>query len=298
MTDPNTTDASSTGSTTPTDLVGAHVSSAGGTHAAPPRAHVIGGTAMQLFTKQANQWREREVEEAEAAAFREALAGTTVAATAAHDSYLINLASPNPELRAKSLASFTAELRRCSALGLHYLVSHPGNYMDERESGIARNADAITEALGAAPGSTILLLETTAGSGTALGRTFEELAAIIDRIPADLGVRVGICFDTCHTYSAGYDLVNDYAGVMRNLDDVLGLDRLRMMHLNDSKHPMGSHKDRHELIAEGTLGEAPFRSIMTDDRLQRVAKVIETPKGDDAETMDRKMLERLRSYAV
>lgn len=279
-------------------LVGAHVSSAGGTHQAPPRAHAIGAAALQLFTKQANQWREREVDDAEVAAFREALGGTTVSATAAHDSYLINLASPNPELRAKSLASFTAELRRCSALRLDYLVSHPGNFMDDHDSGLARNADAITEALAAAPGTTMLLLETTAGAGTVLGRTFEELRDIIERIPTDLRVRVGICFDTCHTYSAGYDLVNDYAGVMRHLDDVLGLARLRMMHLNDSKHPLGSRKDRHELIAEGTLGEAPFRSIMTDERLHDVAKVIETPKLDDAEATDRRMLERLRSYAL
>jgi len=279
-------------------LVGAHVSSAGGTHQAPPRAHAIGGTALQLFTKQANQWREREVDDTEVAAFREALGATTVSATAAHDSYLINLASPNPELRAKSLASFTAELRRCSALGLDYLVSHPGNFMDDHDSGLARNADAITEALAAAPGTTLLLLETTAGAGTVLGRTFEELRDIIERIPADLRVRVGICFDTCHTYSAGYDLVNDYAGVMRHLDDVLGLERLRMMHLNDSKHPLGSRKDRHELIGEGTLGEGPFRNIMTDERLQNVAKVIETPKLDDAETTDRRMLELLRSFAA
>lgn len=279
-------------------LVGAHVSSAGGTHQAPPRAHAIGGTALQLFTKQANQWREREVDETEITAFRDALGATTVTATAAHDSYLINLASPNPELRAKSLASFTAELRRCSALGLDYLVSHPGNFMDDHDSGLARNADAITEALTAAPGTTLLLLETTAGAGTVLGRTFEELRDIIERIPADLRVRVGICFDTCHTYSAGYDLVNDYAGVMRHLDDVLGLERLRMMHLNDSKHPLGSRKDRHELIGEGTLGEGPFRSIMNDERLQYVAKVIETPKLDDAETTDRRMLELLRSFAA
>lgn len=278
-------------------LVGAHVSSAGGTHQAPPRAHAIGGTALQLFTKQANQWREREVDDTEVAAFRDALGATTVTATAAHDSYLINLASPNPELRAKSLASFTAELRRCSALGLDYLVSHPGNFMDDHDSGLARNADAISEALAAAPGTTLLLLETTAGAGTVLGRTFEELRDIIERIPADLRVRVGICFDTCHTYSAGYDLVNDYAGVMRHLDDALGLERLRMMHLNDSKHPLGSRKDRHELIGEGALGEGPFRSIMTDERLQSVAKVIETPKLDDAEATDRRMLERLRSYA-
>src|SRR5215216_6413706 len=125
----------------------------------------------------------------------------------AHDSYLINLASPDPTLRARSIASFVSELRRCEALGLDYLVSHPGNFMDDRDAGIGRNADAISEALAQAPGSTILCLETTAGSGTSLGATFEELATLIGRIDASLRGRVGVCVDTCHVYSAGYDLV-------------------------------------------------------------------------------------------
>ncbi len=223
---------------------------------------------------------------------------TEVTVVAAHDSYLINLASPEEDLRAKSIASFTTELRRSNALGLHYVVSHPGNYMDEREAGIARNADAISESLAAAPGEVMLLLETTAGSGTALGATFEELAQIIERVAAEHRTRLGICLDTCHVYAAGYDVVTDYDGVMARLDDTIGLERLRMMHLNDSKHGLGTRKDRHELIGEGALGEVPFRRIMTDERLAAVAKVIETPKGDDAESMDRKMLNRLRSYAA
>ena len=283
---------------TPGDLLGAHVSAAGGVPEAPPRAAAIRATALQLFTKMANRWAERECADEECTSFRERLVATEVTATMAHDSYLINLASPDPTLRARSIASFTSELRRCAALDLDYLVSHPGNFMDERESGIARNADAISEALAAAPGRTILCLETTAGSGTALGASFEELAAIIERIDPALRARVGVCLDTCHVYSAGYDLVQDYEGVLHRFDDTLGLARLRVMHLNDSKTPFASRRDRHELIAEGSLGEMPFRRIMTDERLRAVPKVIETPKLDDATATDTRMLERLRSYAV
>ncbi|HEX6600151.1 MAG TPA: deoxyribonuclease IV [Gemmatimonadaceae bacterium] len=282
----------------PSDLLGAHVSAAGGVPEAPPRAAAIRATALQLFTKMANRWAERECADEECTSFRERLGVTEVAATMAHDSYLINLASPDAALRARSIASFVSELRRCAALQLDYLVSHPGNYMDERESGIARNADAISEALAAAPGRTILCLETTAGSGTALGASFEELAAIIERIDPALRERVGVCLDTCHVYSAGYDLVQDYEGVLQRFEDTLGLARLRVMHLNDSKTPFASRRDRHELIAEGSLGEMPFRRIMTDERLRTVPKVIETPKLDDATATDTRMLERLRSYTT
>jgi deoxyribonuclease-4 len=278
-------------------LLGAHVSAAGGVPEAPPRAQAIGATAMQLFTKMANRWAERDCLDDECLSFRARLAESGVGPTMAHDSYLINLASPDPVLRARSIASFTAELRRCHALGLHYLVSHPGNYMDDRDAGIARNADAISEALAAAPGGTVLCLETTAGSGTSLGATFEELGAIIARVDAAQRPRVGICLDTCHVYSAGYDLVNDYDGVFARLADAMGPERLRVMHLNDSKTPFASRRDRHELIAEGSLGEAPFRRIMTDERLTLVPKVIETPKLDDATATDTRMLDRLRGYA-
>jgi deoxyribonuclease-4 len=279
-------------------LLGAHVSAAGGVPEAPGRAAELHATALQLFTKMANRWAERECVDEECTAFRERLAATAVVATIAHDSYLINLASPDPVLRARSIESFASELRRCEALGLDYLVSHPGNYMDEREAGIARNADAISEALAAVPGRTVLCLETTAGSGTSLGATFEELAAIVSLVDPAHQSRLGICLDSCHVYSAGYDLVQDYDGVFQRLDDAMGLARLRVMHLNDSKTPFASRKDRHELIAEGSLGELPFRRIMTDPRLARVPKVIETPKLDDAKATDTRMLERLRGYAA
>ncbi|HEY9449435.1 MAG TPA: deoxyribonuclease IV [Gemmatimonadaceae bacterium] len=279
-----------------TDLLGAHVSTAGGIRSAPPRAGAIAATAMQIFTKQPNRWAEPKLADDECGAFATALAATSATATVAHDSYLINLASPDPTLRRRSMASFEAELARCEALGLTYLVSHPGNYMDERESGIARNADAIAECLERVPGHTILCLEATAGAGTVLGSSFEELAAIIARIPEEQRSRIGVCVDTCHIYSAGYDLVNDYEGVWRRFDDALGLELLRVIHLNDSKTPFASRRDRHELIAEGSLGDAPFRRIMTDERFHTVPKIIETPKGDDATVTDSRMLALLRSY--
>jgi deoxyribonuclease-4 len=278
-------------------LLGAHVSAAGGTPQAPPRAQAIGATALQLFTKQANRWAERECEGEECTAYATALASTAVQATVSHDSYLINLASPDPALRARSIDSLAAELRRCASLGVQYLVSHPGNYMDERAAGLARNADGIAEALERVPAGAVLCLETTAGAGTVLGATFEELADLIDRLPAPFQARVGVCLDTCHVYSAGYDLAGDYDGVWARFADTVGMERLKVLHLNDSKTPFASRKDRHELIGEGSLGEAPFRRLMTDPRLAHVPKIIETPKGDDATVTDARMLERLRGYA-
>ncbi|HKW11252.1 MAG TPA: deoxyribonuclease IV [Gemmatimonadaceae bacterium] len=279
-------------------LLGAHISTAGGTREAPPRAKAIGATVMQIFTKMASRWAERVCADDECVAFRDALAATDVRATVGHDSYLINLASPDPALRRRSIESFVAELQRCEALGLQYLVSHPGNYIDDRTSGIQRNGDAITESLERVPGRTVLCMEITAGSGTAIGSSFEELAALIDGVPASLRERMGVCVDTCHAYSAGYDLVGDFDGVWRHFADVLGMCRLRVMHLNDSKTKFASRRDRHELIGEGSLGTAPFRRIMTDERFVDVPKLIETPKLDDATKTDSRMLKRLRGYAA
>lgn len=278
-----------------TPLLGAHVSIAGGTHNAPPRAKKIGATAMQIFTKMANRWAERACEDEECTSFRTALAETEVTRISAHDSYLINLASPDTTLRARSLDSFLSELRRCEALGLDYLVSHPGNFMDDRASGIARNAESIGMALETVPGKTMILMEMTAGSGTAIGSTFEEMAQLIKLVPGKVRRRMGVCIDTAHIFAAGYDITTDYDGVMQRFDDVIGLRRLKMMHLNDSKAPLGSHRDRHELIGEGAIGEHAFRRIMNDPRLERVAKVIETPKLEPDVT-DQRMLDRLRSY--
>ena len=278
-------------------LLGAHVSTSGGVASALPRAHAIRATAIQIFTKQANQWREPAIEAGERGRFRAGMADSAIRATNAHDSYLINLASPDPSLRAHSLLSFICELKRCEALGLHALVSHPGNFIDDRASGIARNAEAIGIALEVVPGNTRLLLEMTAGSGTALGSRIEEMAELLERMPAPFRSRVGVCADTAHLHAAGYDLTSDYDGVWRRFDDVIGLAQLGMLHLNDSKAALGSRLDRHELIGEGAIGAGAFRRIMTDDRFVSVPKVIETPKLDDAMKTDRRMLRRLRRYA-
>lgn len=279
-----------------TDLLGAHVSVAGGTHLAPGRADAIGATVLQIFTKMAQRWAERACADEECQAFRHALGRSGVRVTMAHDSYLINLASPSEALRRQSIESFVAELQRCEALGLDILVSHPGNHLGDLQSGIARNADAIVEALERVPGRCVLAMESTAGSGTSIGGRFEELAALIERVPEPQRSRVGVCVDTCHVYAAGYDIVKDFDGVWKHFDDVLGRGRLRAMHLNDSQAPLGSRVDRHALIAEGALGPTPFRRIMQDGRFAPVPKAIETPKLIETVT-DQKMLRRLRSYA-
>jgi len=251
---------------------------------------------MQMFTKMASRWAERVCEEEECSAFVTELGGTGVRETCAHDSYLINLASPDPVLRQRSIESFICELQRCAALKLKYLVSHPGNFMDDRPSGLDRNAEAIGMALERAPGNTILLMEMTAGSGTVLGSSFEEMAKLIELIPLPYRERVGVCVDTAHIFAAGYDIANDYDGVWSRFDDVIGRSRLGLMHLNDSKVPLGSRRDRHELIGEGAIGEGAFRRIMNDPQLATVGRIIETPKLDDAEATDRRMLARLRGY--
>ena len=282
---------------TAADLLGAHVSTQGGVHKALARGKAIGATAIQVFTKTPNQWREPALTEETRTAFRSERDRSAIAQIVAHDSYLINLATPDPVLAARSIESFTRELRRCDLLGIPAVVSHPGNFIDDREAGLLRNAAALTRCLQAVPGDVMVLLETTAGSGTSLGATFEELAALREAVAESERHRVAFCADTCHLYSAGYDLVNDYDGVWRRWKRTIGLGLLRCLHLNDSRTPFGSRRDRHALIGEGSLGPEPFRRIMRDPRFRPVMKVIETPKGDDEITFDRRMLRRLRAYA-
>jgi len=280
------------------DELGAHVSAEGGVQNAPARARDIQAASLQLFTKQPSRWAEPTVDRAMGEAFREARATHGIRVAGAHDSYLINLSSPDRVLWGRSLACFTGELRRCTALGLDFLVTHPGNATDkDMEEGIRRNAEGITLALEeVGDGPTRILLELTAGSGTSVGGSFENLAAILDGIPTSVRHRVGVCVDTCHGYSAGYDLVGDYDGVWDAYERVLSWERLGLLHLNDSKHPLGSRKDRHETLGEGTLGADPFRRIMQDERLDAVPKVLETPKGDDPVAADLANLGFLRGF--
>ncbi len=278
-------------------VLGAHVSTEGGVGEAPARGAAIGATAIQVFTKTPNQWREPTLAVGVVDRFRAELARCDIRAVVAHDSYLINLASPDDALRAKSIRSFTGELTRCRALGIPWVVSHPGNYMDERAAGLERNARGYAECLAAVPGDVGVLIEGTAGAGTALGATFEELRTLRDALPDQARDRVGFCLDTAHLHAAGYDVAQGIAGVWEAFERVVGLDLLKCLHLNDSKAARGSHLDRHEWIAEGTIGAEPFRHIMRDPRLANVIKIIETPKRDDPLKHDRRMLRRLRAYA-
>ena len=279
------------------DLLGAHVSTAGGAHVAPARARGIGATAFQLFTKSPNQWLERTITAEAAVNFREAVVAEQIGAVVAHDSYLINLASPDPVLRRRSIKAFIAELTRCTLLGVDGLVSHPGNYLDDRARGLKANAEAYSRCLAAVPGPVILLIETTAGPGTGLGSRFEELAELRDRIDPAVRSRVAFCADTCHLFAAGYDLKGDFDAVWEEWDRVVGLDLLRCLHLNDSMTPLGSRRDRHAWIGKGTLGSEPFRRIMTDPRFRQVPKILEPPKSDREQADSRRVLGRLRRYA-
>ncbi|MCE2532233.1 MAG: deoxyribonuclease IV [Acidimicrobiia bacterium] len=281
----------------PADELGAHVSVAGGVQNAPGRAAEIGAANFQLFTKQPNRWAEPKIDDETAAAFKAARAEHGIAVAGAHDSYLINLSTPDRRLWRMSQRSFQGELERCARLGLEFLVTHPGNATDgDIEEGLTRNARGVTESLEAVEGPTRVLLELTAGAGTTVGASFENLRAILDRIPESQRDRVGVCLDTCHAYSAGYDLVGDYDGVWEAFDGILGLELLGLIHMNDSKHPFDSRKDRHEEIGAGSLGEGPFRRIMTDAQLHHVPKILETPKRDDGAAADVRNLARLRSY--
>ena len=292
-TQPRLRKASAQGAAGPEQL-GAHVSTAGGPATAPARGAAIGATAIQIFTKTPNMWREPAVSPEVATAFQRARDTHPVDVIVSHDSYLINLASPDPALRTRSLAAFAGELRRSEALGLDAVVSHPGNYMDDHDAGLERNAGAITAALRTVPGKVRVYLEATAGGGTVLGRTFEELRAIRELVGEDVRARVAFCADTCHLYSAGYDLVGDFDGVWTAWDRIIGFGLLGCIHLNDSKTPFASRRDRHELVGEGSLGLDPFRRLMNDPRFAAIPKILETPKGDDEVTNDRRMLALLR----
>jgi deoxyribonuclease IV len=277
-------------------ILGAHVSSQGGVAAAPQRGRALRASAIQLFTKTPNQWREPALETTMVDRFRTEVVRHRLDAVVAHDSYLINLASPDPVLRARSMQSFKNELERSRALGLRAVVSHPGNYMDDRGAGLERNARAYAECLASVPGELQVWLEGTAGSGTALGATFEQLRDLRNALPDDIRTRVAFCLDTAHLHAVGYDLARVEA-IWEDFDRVIGFDLLKCLHLNDSRAAAGSRVDRHEWIGEGRIGPEPFRRIMRDPALKGIVKIIETPKRDDPLRHDRRMLRRLRAYA-
>jgi deoxyribonuclease IV len=277
-------------------LLGAHVSTAGGMRNAPARAAEIDAAAIQIFTKMPNRWAEKPISPEDASAYRTGCQEVGVRFACSHDSYLINLATADPVLRDRSYASFVAELRRARDLGLDAVVTHPGNATDgDPDRGLAQNARLVQDALAEVEGGPAVLLETTAGAGQVLGATFEQLAAMRDSIDPSLRERVGVCFDTCHVFSAGYDIRDGYDAVMEEFDRIIGLRHLRLFHLNDSQRPFASRKDRHADIGEGSLGDGPFRRIMNDPRFHSIPKILETPKGDDPAAADRRNLARLQA---
>lgn len=280
-------------------LLGAHMSIAGGIPRAIERALAVRSRVVQLFTKNCNQWKAKPLDPVEASAFRESMGASGLVSAAAHDSYLINLASPDPALRVRSIEALAEEIRRCEALGIPYLVTHPGAHMG---SGVREGCDRAAESLdlaremAPAPG-VMVLLETVAGQGSTLGRRFDELARIRDRVRRPN--LIGVCLDTCHVHAAGYDLTTErgWEETLSEFDTILGLENLRWMHLNDSRNERGSRVDRHAHIGKGRLGTEPFARILRDPRLRPVPKVIETPKGKDGVVMDRRNLALLRRLA-
>ena len=259
------------------------MSIAGGLPLAVDRGVAHGCETLQIFSKSSNQWRARALPAAEIREFRQKVAASGIAPVVAHASYLINLASDSPSLWARSAAAFAEEIDRAEALGLLGVVLHPGSYTGgTEESGLAAIAAALAPVLTARPhGRTLVLLEHTAGQGTALGHRFEQIAELIRRLRHHR--RIGVCLDTCHLFAAGYDIASDrgYRSTLDEFDRVIGLERLKVIHLNDSKKPCGSRVDRHEHIGRGMLGIEVFRRLLTDARLAHVPMVLETPKSDD-----------------
>ena len=274
--------------------LGAHVSTAGGVDRAPGRAAEIGADAIQIFTSAPQRWKAAEIAPGVSERFRREIRLAGIRVSVAHDSYLINLATDREELFLRSEAAFRAELARAVRLGLDYVVTHPGNATGgDRAEALARNAAAVARALEAADPGPGVLFETTAGAGSALGWRFDELAALLDAIPSGLADRVGICLDTAHVFAAGYDLATDPVGVLDELDREVGLERLRLLHCNDSAGGLGSRRDRHAGIGEGEIGDHGFAGLLRDPRISRVPRVLETPKGDDPVAADRRNLDRL-----
>lgn len=277
------------------DFLGAHMSISGGLHQAIDRAVAAGCGVLQIFTRNSNQWKGKPVSEADVALFKEKFAASGLHEVISHDIYLINLASPPGDTRDKSLAAFRDELETCARLGIAKVVMHPGSHLaDSPQNGLERVVKAFDQLFSEVPQfEGRVLIETTAGQGSNLGRTFEELQAIIGS--SQFPHKFGVCFDTCHTFAAGYDTATEegYADTMAQFDRVIGLERLQCFHFNDSKKGLGSRVDRHEHIGQGELGLNPFRFILNDPRFANVPKVLETPKGDNDE-MDAVNLRILR----
>ena len=269
---------------TPADklLIGAHTSAAGGVFNALYRGKEIGATTIQLFTSNQKQWKGKEITEEIVELWEEALHETGIKNIMSHDSYLINLGSPNPELLKKSLVTFKEEIIRCQKLKLTFLNFHPGAATTDTTE---KCLDTIVKSLLSfeklvSSGKTRLLLETTAGQGTSVGHTFEHLSYILGKVKSH--IPIGVCIDTCHIFSAGYDIRTEasWNKTLEDFDKIVGLKHLYAIHVNDSMKPLGSKKDRHASLGKGEIGLDAFKFMMQDKRLRDLPKYLETPMGE------------------
>lgn len=279
-------------------ILGSHLSIAGGYYKAVDEAAKLGCDCVQIFTKNNNQWRAKDLTHEDVAKFQAALATTKVVHPIAHDSYLINLATPDDELWKKSIDAYVVELQRAERLGLASVVMHPGAHTTSSEDeGLARVVTAFDEVHRQTRGLRVVtLVETTAGQGSCLGWKFEHLAAILAGVKQP--ERLAVCFDTCHVFAAGYPLSDkkDYLATMRQFDKTVGLDLIHAFHLNDSKKGLGSRVDRHEHIGRGMLGLEAFRNLLNDARFEKIPMYLETAKEqENGEEMDVVNLRVLRS---
>ena len=278
-------------------ILGAHFSIAKGLHKAFDEAAAHQCNALQLFTKNASTWKERILEETDIRPFAAAMAESGIRHVAAHTAYLINIAGNDAKKVAMSVDALKNELIRCDQLGIPVLVMHPGAHLGDGEAiGIQRISDAVNTIFDAIPAvRTRLLLETTAGQGSNLGYTFEQIAAMMDKIEDKK--RIGVCLDTCHIFAAGYDLSTKaaYLKTIDTFDSVIGISRLHLIHVNDAKKGCGSRVDRHEHIGDGEIGMDAFSFLVNDHRLADIPKILETPKKKDGKDADPINLNRLRT---
>jgi deoxyribonuclease-4 len=278
-------------------LIGAHMSISGGHYRALKQGEKLGCRTIQIFLKNRNRWEGTTISEEDCRKFRDEQERSRIRPVVAHDSYLINLASPDPDLYQKSIHAFTDEMTRAHLLGIPYLILHPGSHVGSGAiEGMARITAALNRALNTVPPPPDILLENTAGQGSSIGHCFEQLAVLLEGI--EESDRIGFCLDTCHLFAAGYDIRTraGYEQTMRKFHRLIGTERIRTFHVNDCLRELGSRVDRHTHIGKGFIGLEAFRCLLRDRRFAGVPKILETPKGKDLK-QDRMNLATLRSLA-
>lgn len=276
----------------PAQLLGAHIPIKGGLGNAVRTGHAIGCTAIQVFTSSPRQWYSAPISDEQVADFKKAQEETGIRDVVSHDSYLINLCAPTPEIAEKSFFSLAAELKRCATYGIDRLVSHLASYKDQdRGETLFRLGERLNELLAESPDTVALLMETTAGQGSSVNSRFEEMAVVLELTKGPK--KLGVCLDTCHVFAAGYSIhtPEGYEKTFEEFDRLVGIDRLRAIHCNDSKKPFASHLDRHEDIGDGEIGEGAFRMLVNDPRFERIPILLETEVEKHEMNLD-----RLKSY--